>query len=110
MLAVTVCVPAVKRTRSAVPVPCASGVVEGAKAGSLEVKFTVPVKAVVALLNLSKAERDTGAATPAVRLAGSPVRTRTDGAPAFAWTLNEAVPVTPATEELNTAVPEIVGN
>src|SRR3954471_22124022 len=98
MLAVTVWLPPVERMRSAVPEPRASGALEGAKAGSLDVKLTVPVKLVQALLNLSKAANDTGAATPAVTVAGSPVSVSDAGAAAFAWALKDAAPATPATE------------
>src|SRR4051812_8518877 len=110
MVAVTVRAPAVTSVRFAVPEPSASGAPGGEKPGSLEVKFTVPVKLVQALLKRSNAANDTGAATPAVTLAGSPVIESVAGVPALAWALNDAVPVTPATEALKLVAPEMVGS
>src|SRR3954468_23119544 len=110
MLAVTVWLPPLERVRSAVPEPRASGALEGAKAGSLEVKLTVPVKLVQALLNLSKAANDTGAATPAATLGGKPVSVSDAGVSALAWALNDAVPTRPAAEAVNVAAPDSVGS
>src|SRR4051812_19619342 len=110
MVAVTLRGPAVTSVRLAVPEPSASGALEGEKPGSFEVKFTVPVKLVHGLLNVSNAASDTGTATPALTLSGRPAMVSAVGAPAFAWAANDAVATTPATCALKAVAPEMVGS
>src|SRR4051794_13898658 len=110
MVAVTVRGPALTSVRSAVPEPGARIALGGGKPGAVEGKFTVPLKFVQAVLNRSKAASETGVAMPALTLAGSPIRESVAGAPAVAWAVNEAAPVTPAAEALKVAGPEVVGS